>query len=149
MLNKQKIHEACLTALQIKIDSLKQINSELKEAAANETKSTAGDKHETALAMVQLEQEKLSKQISSLLDQKALLSSIDLSKQHYIVSNGSLVETNKGLFYFAIPLGKLSVDEISLNLISIQSPIGNLFSGLKVGDSVQFNNLEYKIISIL
>jgi hypothetical protein len=35
---------------------LQQVLADLKESGANETKSTAGDKHETALAMLQIEQ---------------------------------------------------------------------------------------------
>ena len=55
---------------------LQQRLNDLKESGANETKSTAGDKHETALAMVQIEQANIRKQLEEALAQKAILEKI-------------------------------------------------------------------------
>ena len=67
---KQKIFAACLASLDEKINSLKTSLLELEEGSENDTKSSAGDKHETARAMMQIEQEKLGKQLNELLEQK-------------------------------------------------------------------------------
>ncbi len=55
---------------------LQQRLNDLKESGANETKSTAGDKHETALAMVQIEQANIRKQLEEALAQKVILEKI-------------------------------------------------------------------------
>ena len=52
---------------------LHQVLADLKESGTNETKSTAGDKHETALAMLQIEQANINAQLSDALDKKAVL----------------------------------------------------------------------------
>jgi hypothetical protein len=53
---KQKIYNYYLQVINDKVYMLQQVLADLKESGANETKSTAGDKHETALAMLQIEQ---------------------------------------------------------------------------------------------
>ena len=62
MLLKQNIYSQCLLILNQKIEELNSALATATESANNETKSSAGDKHETARAMMQLEQEKLSLQ---------------------------------------------------------------------------------------
>ena len=59
---KQKIHTHCLHLLDNKIAELQKILRSLGESAANDTKSSAGDKHETARAMIHIEQETITKQ---------------------------------------------------------------------------------------
>jgi hypothetical protein len=53
---KQKIYNYYLQLINDKVHLLQQVLADLKESGSNETKSTAGDKHETALAMLQIEQ---------------------------------------------------------------------------------------------
>ena len=96
---KQKIHTYCIHLLNEKIKTLQYTIKELTESAANETKSTAGDKHETALAMLQLEQENVNRQLKTVLDQKVMVESIDPSLKNLRVGNGSLVKTNKGFLF--------------------------------------------------
>jgi len=53
---KQKIYTHFLKMLNTNISILQKSLVDLKESSSNETKSTAGDKYETALAMLQIEQ---------------------------------------------------------------------------------------------
>jgi hypothetical protein len=50
---KAEVHHACCKILAERIQSLRQQLHELVEGAKNDSKSTAGDKHETARAMMQ------------------------------------------------------------------------------------------------
>ena len=68
---KQKIHEHYLQIASEKVQQLQQVLDDLKESGSNETKSTAGDKHETALAMLQIEQEHKRNQLKDAQLQKA------------------------------------------------------------------------------
>jgi hypothetical protein len=51
---KETIYHTFLEKLNQQIDSFQFQLDELSESVLNETKSTAGDKHETALSMLQL-----------------------------------------------------------------------------------------------
>ena len=60
---KQKLLQACSDHLKEKINSLNSIINEVYESSNSESKSSAGDKHETTKAMMQLELEKLGTQL--------------------------------------------------------------------------------------
>ena len=62
-MQKETVYYAFKNILVERINLVRSSLEELKEMGKNETKSTAGDKHETALAMVQLEQEKMRTQL--------------------------------------------------------------------------------------
>ena len=53
----------CIALVDASIADIKKQMSELVTEAQNDSKSTAGDKHETARAMMQLAQEQLGKQL--------------------------------------------------------------------------------------
>lgn len=145
---KQKVHLHCLALLNEKIQTLQQALKELTESAANETKSTAGDKHETALAMLQIEQENISRQLKTVLDQKASIETLNISSKHVAVGNGSLVKTNKGYLYLSVASGKTMVDNIPVILLSPQSPLGKKLLGLKRNNSTEINGMHYTVEEI-
>ena len=142
---KQKIFLHYRQLIDDKVRLLAEILSELKESGANETKSTAGDKHETALAMIQIEQENTLRQWNVALTQKAAFENIDESVKTIAVTNGSLIKTNKGYFLLGIALGKIILDGNTVIAISSQSPLGIKLMGLKTEDSAEINGIRYTI----
>lgn len=147
-LSKEKVIAVCNVLLQQKITNLHTALNSVNEAAGNETKSTAGDKHETAKAMMQLEQEKLSNQLSILKSQLNELQKIQVDTQHNIIGNGSIVKTNNGILFIGIGLGKLKIEEAEVFAISSLSPLANLLNGKKVNDSVKLNETNYIVLEI-
>ena len=146
---KQKIINECNALLQQKIANLKSALATVNEAANNETKSTAGDKHETAKAMMQLEQEKLSAQITILNTQVSELQKIDCTKKYTQITNGSLVTTNKGILFIGVGLGKIKInDEVEVFAISYLSPLAQLLINNKVNHSVSIGAANYTISAI-
>ena len=131
-----------------KIKLLRQTLSDLKESASNETKSTAGDKHETALAMLQIEQENTSRQLENVLAQKLLLERINPNIRAKQVANGSLVKTRNGYFFMSVALGKLLVDNVTVIALSPQSPLGRKLLGLKENESGVVNGITYLVVSV-
>src|SRR6185437_16534394 len=101
---KEKIHAACLDVLNKKVQTLQSTLQELGEGALSDGKSSTGDKHETARAMMQLEQEKISKQLDELLAQKTILQKIDAALKSTQITKGSLVKTNKGYLFLSVAL---------------------------------------------
>jgi len=122
---------------------------ELKESSTNETKSSAGDKYETALAMIHIEQENTSQQLKEALKQKILFSKIDPTVTTEKIINGSLIKTNKGYFFLSLALGKTVVDGISVIALSPYSPLGQKLIGLRENDSVQINGIHYIIENVV
>lgn len=142
---KQKIYNHYLHLINEKVNMLQQVLADLKESGANETKSTAGDKHETALAMLQIEQANTRAQLQEVLAQKAALEKINPILSASIVVNGSLIKTNRGYLFMSIALGKAVIDDNAVIALSPQSPLGQKLMGLKAGDTASINNVEYVI----
>ena len=145
---KEKTYQTCVALVQHKIDTLQKNLHDLTDSAGNETKRTAGDKHETALAMLQIEQENNSRQLKEVLQQKAVLEKLDPQMQTATIVRGSLVETNKGRFYISLGLGKMTVEEETVFAVSPEAPLGKLLLMKKAGDAFQFNNTAYEILSV-
>lgn len=145
---KQKIYNHYGNLVHEKIAMLQKVLDDLKESGANETKSTAGDKHETALAMLQIEQANTRAQLQEVLNQQAALEKINPEISATTVLNGSLVKTDRGYLFLSVALGKAVVDGIAVIALSPQSPLGQKLMGLGVGEVVSVNNTNYAIIEI-
>ncbi|MFN3640578.1 MAG: hypothetical protein ACK4UK_06640, partial [Flavobacterium sp.] len=63
-----------------RIVSLREMIAGLTEDAKNDAKGSAGDKHETGLAMMHLEQEKLNHKLTEVLELQKVFSRIDFLK---------------------------------------------------------------------
>lgn len=147
-MDKIKVHQAVLLFVEDKINQLKAVLEEICNATAEDSKSSAGDKHETATSMAQLEQEKLSKQIQDFLQLKQILEKINPTLVHSKIELGSLVETNKGWYYFSVGIGVVPIDLETLFCLTLQSPIGQLLKGKSVGEKVEFNGNETIVLAV-
>jgi len=58
---KEELYKLCVNHINDTINTNNKCLKQLSDAIASESKSTAGDKHETGRAMINLEQENLSK----------------------------------------------------------------------------------------
>ncbi|MES2810885.1 MAG: hypothetical protein V4670_00310 [Bacteroidota bacterium] len=145
---KQKIHFQYTQILQDKIDVFQDMISGLTEDSKNDAKGSAGDKHETALSMMHIEQEKLTNKLKEALEQKAILDKIDTSTIHKKVALGSLVVTNKLIVYISTALPKITIEGQNIFGISPQSPLGIQLMGKEAGYAFQLNSVEYSVVSI-
>lgn len=145
---KEKILQLYKQKVDEKISLLKKSYDELSESAANETKSTAGDKHETALAMLQIEQENTGRQLKESINQKSILEKIDPTLHTEETVRGSMVITNNGIFFMSIGLGKILVDDKTVIALSPESPLGIQLMHKKPGDAFHFNETNYTIESV-
>ncbi len=142
---KEKIYQHYLQLINEKIRVLQQSLHDLTESAGNETKRTAGDKHETALAMLQIEQENSSRQLKETLAQKKVLEKIDAKLYTEQIVKGSLITTHKGIFFLSIGLGKATIDHQLIIALSPESPLGKAMLHLKTGDTCRLNGIDYLI----
>ena len=145
---KHNIKSELLNHLEQKIQDISNAITSLTESRDTDTKSSAGDKHETSRAKIQTEIDQLSKQFNHVQRQKNNLSAININQSHNMVDVGSLVKTDKGYFFISIGWGRIQIQDENYFAISIASPIGKLFKDKKKGDSIQFRNMSYDILSV-
>ena len=149
-MDKIKIHDLTSIHLNSKINELELVLKESLSAVADgDSKSSAGDKHETSVSMAQLEQEKLSNQLQGLIHLKHQLNTINPSVQHTIIQTGSLIETNNGWYYLSVAIGMVFVNDFKFYCISPDAPISQLLKGKRVNEFVEFNKKKTTIKSIL
>lgn len=132
-----------------KIDIFRDMIFALSEDASSDAKSSAGDKHETALSMMHIEQEKLNRKLSEFLDQKSILDKIDITIKTPKIVLGSLVQTNELLVFLSTALPKIEINNKTIFAISPQSPLGKSLLGNEVGAVFEINLKKYRILSIL
>ena len=145
---KQQILNHYKQLVQDRIDVFQDMISGLTDDAQNDAKGSAGDKHETALSMMHLEQEKLNHKLKEVLDQKNILDRIDVSVIHQKVALGSLVQTNGMLLFISTALPKITIDNKTVFALSPQSPLGSQLMGNFIGFSAEVNGKHYKIESL-
>ena len=109
-----------------------------QEAANEETKGSAGDKHETGRAMMHLEKEKNARQLVEHLKLKKVLAQINPEETHQTARLGSLIFTNTGIYYLAIPIGKVEISGGFYFIISPVSPIGKVLLNAIKGSEIRF-----------
>ncbi len=145
---KSLIITYCRTYIEKKSENYDEQYQLLKDALANETKSSAGDKHETGRAMVQLEMEKMANQIKEINNSMLTLKQIEAKKPIEKVTLGSLVETNLGYYFIGLSLGFLTISNEKVFAVSLASPIGKLLIGRQKGDQFSFNSQKITIKNI-
>lgn len=147
---KAQLHQHCLTLAKEQVDTLQQVLQELKEALGSESKSTAGDKHETGRAMIQLEQERAGHQLRQAEELLLALQSINvLLPPAESMQLGSLAITNKGQFYVSVGLGKVLFEGMQYFVVSPTAPVAAALLGKKVGEQAVFNGQEVVVEGIL
>jgi transcription elongation GreA/GreB family factor len=143
---KKKLFIACAKFVHDRADTIQNIINSNQQALSSETKSSAGDKHETGRAMLQLEMEKASQQLSSINDMKSVLSKINLENSDN-ARLGSLVVTNHINYFLAVSAGEIKIENQVYYAISPSSPIGRLLLGKRVGEVITYNK-EINILEI-
>lgn len=145
---KQKIKNHYQNLLAEKIEELRFMISDLARDAQNDAKGSAGDKHETALAMMHLEQEKLNHKLAENLNQKAVIDKINASSKHNKIALGSLVQANEMWFYISGAMPKIQLEDKTIIAVSSESPLGNQLMGKSEGDEIQINSNSFQIRAI-
>lgn len=146
---KEILLDFCWAHVNIKKDLLSKRSISLQESLNSETKSSAGDKHETGRAMVQLEQEKLGQQQVVLDQMQRVLQQINIESQNQKVGLGNLVKTTLGTYFIAIGAGVFKMENGEMvYCISANSPIAQLVMGKMPGASYVFRGNTHKILKI-
>tara|TARA_B110001452_G_scaffold101391_1_gene84115 strand:- start:241 stop:693 length:453 start_codon:yes stop_codon:yes gene_type:complete len=131
-----------------KIKSLEFLINSTKESRDTANKSSAGDKHETSRVKIQTEIDNYSRQLNLAINNLHVIEQLDNSKKYNLVSQGSLITTDKGIFFISIGIGKLELKSNNYFIISLLSPIGSVMKGLSKNETFLFRGIKYSIKNI-
>lgn len=144
---KNKLYMKCLEILNQQIEKYQREIEVVKEAL--ESEGAQSDNEDGGKGEMLNEIEKYAGYIENSERTKEQLKRIDVSQEHTVVGNGSLVETEKNFFFIAVALGKLDLnDSKNYYSISTDAPIYEYLKGKKAGDSFSFNTVTYKIVNV-
>lgn len=144
------LYSLCLEFIDNRIKTIRNAMQETQASADQETKSSAGDKYETGLSMMQLDMEKQAEQLAEAIRTRNSLEQVRAFEEAspvngHVVKPGNAVETSQGNFYIAISAGQLKVNGQTYFAVSPITPIGSKLMGLKPGESFSFNGKQYTV----
>ena len=145
---KKELYRKCEIFVNKRLQTVDEIISSNQKALQSETKSSAGDKHETGRAMLQLEMEKASQQLEGIHQMKEILDKVNISKPSKMAHLGSVIYTDTATYYLSISAGKLTVENKNYFAVSVSSPIGKLLLGKQEKEVISFNGKHFKIEKI-
>jgi hypothetical protein len=146
---KQQLHALCAEFVQQRMANAQQAIQSAEQSAAEDTKSSAGDKYETGREMLQQEKDRGMAQLTEANKLLIALNRISTAGKSTKAEEGSIVKTNNGNFYIAVSAGVLNFTGESYFAISAASPIGAKMLGCKSGDGFALNGKTYLVLEVL
>tara|TARA_B110000116_G_scaffold214067_1_gene190412 strand:- start:319 stop:777 length:459 start_codon:yes stop_codon:yes gene_type:complete len=145
---KQELFKQCEIFVNKRLQTVEEVISSNQKGLQSETKSSAGDKHETGRAMMQLEMEKAGQQLAGIYEMKEVLSKINIAKHSNIGHLGSVIITNVATYFLAIAAGQITLAGNVYFAVSVSSPIGKLLLGKSENEVISFNSIDHYILKI-
>tara|TARA_R110002049_G_scaffold264322_3_gene440472 strand:- start:15734 stop:16183 length:450 start_codon:yes stop_codon:yes gene_type:complete len=149
MVDKKVLLKFCTSFVNDRVSRIQENISGVQESLTSETKSSAGDKHETGRAMLQLEREKLGQQLLEAEKIRQTLSKVIIKNTTKTIGLGSLVFTAKNNYFLAISAGGFKSGNTNVYCISTDTPIGKLILGKSKGDNFVFNDENIAITEVV
>jgi transcription elongation GreA/GreB family factor len=146
---KQELFTKCQVFVDGRLQAIQKTIDEIQESLMSETKSSAGDKHETGRAMLQLEREKAGHQLLEIEKLNQVLSKIDVSKSSQTIGLGSVIFTTQANYFITISAGELKADQQLFYAISANTPIAKLLLNKQKGDQIEFRDQTFEIIEVI
>ncbi len=145
---KSQLFKHCHEFVNKRIENLNAAITNSQESANQESKSTAGDKHDTSRAMMQLEVERLSAQLANA--EKML---IELKQAEHLQSEknnlaGKIIQTDYAAYFVAVAAGKISVNDKDYFIVSSDSPVVSEIKKRRKAPDGEFFELNGKQIRI-
>ncbi|KKT88808.1 MAG: hypothetical protein UW89_C0004G0007 [Parcubacteria group bacterium GW2011_GWB1_45_10] len=151
-LNKQKIINLVLQELDKKKLELNKSVEDLRKSASESSKSMESwsDSSRTQFNMMA---GALNREVATLDSAASFLKNLG-GKSGLTAAPGSLVvvkESGKEKSFFLVPEGSggftVKVDGIEVLVVALTSPIGDILSDKRIGETVAFNELSFEIVS--
>lgn len=145
-MQKDQLLDFVKSRVEAKIQNLDEMIAGIRNSGS-ETKSSMGDKYETAREMQQQEINNLQLQRADLLSKQNELKNIKINENSF-VENGALVETKNGFFFICVSEGQISFQGKKIYCISMKAPFSQAIKGKKAGDSFSVNGRSETILKV-
>lgn len=147
-MNKHTWLVALLAELDTMIHRLDADIRALHESRQSDTKSSAGDKHETARAMVDQELQQLNMQREKALRNQSELQQLTDAPCE-VAARGAAVETDRIIYFISISFGKLPVEGAKpVYALSAVSPASQAMLGKRAGEVFEINGARHAILKV-
>jgi hypothetical protein len=146
---KERVFTACKEILAEKVTTLDEEIRQTRQAASEETKSSMGDKYETGRAMLHLTRERLEGQLAQAQKSYSAVLALTPTSVHERVRVGSLVKTDRGIFYISVGIGQVRVDDQTISCISATAPIGRILIDLYSEGSTTFQGKPLSVLAVV
>ena len=121
----------------------------LDAAAAEETKSSAGDKYETGREMIGQARSVVERNLAEAESSLGILERMASAPGRGAVGFGSLVRTGIGWYLVGVSMGEVEVEGVKVQTTSFASPLGRTLSGKSSGDSFPWRGEETGVFDVL
>jgi hypothetical protein len=135
---KKLVKSECLKQINQRIANAKAAIAQAQDAANSSDKSTAGDKYETSRAMGQIDSDMNAKQLLEAEQELSFLEKIDVGTLTDSIKIGSIFEMSDILFFVAIGLGPIKIDDKRVMVVSSKSPFYENIKTMKAGNVFEF-----------
>ena len=136
------------TGVRDALNSLQADMAALQESRQADTKSSAGDQHETARAMMDQELQQLNQQREKALRNQSELQQLTDAPCE-VAARGAAVETERIIYFISISFGKLPVEGVKpVYALSPVSPAAQAMLGKRAGECFEINGARHAILSI-
>lgn len=145
---KQELLSSCYANAEDRRSKILSSIKSIEESMFEESKSSSGDKYETGRSMLQIDRENAGKQLKEVEALIATLNKVNISATSNYARLGSLVVTNHFTYFISISIGAISVHDLRYLCIALNSPIGQLLNGKRVGEEFSFNGMQFIVENI-
>lgn len=142
---KIELFQMCKQQVEERYSKIKQTIARIEESLFEESKNSSGDKHETGRAMLQIDRENAGKQLKEIEVLAQLLHKMDITATSDYVRLGSLVYTTNFSYFISISIGSVDLGGRKFLCVALNSPVGQLLSGKRVGDNFILNGQSFTI----
>lgn len=147
-MKKQAVLDLLSEQLRLKKARLENMILDLQQSAAEDSKSSMGDKYETSREMTRQEIVKVESRLSIVQQQEIVLQKVAAQHNTEQVRVGNLIETNEGFFFLGIPVGALKIKAQPVFCLSSESPLGKVLIGKTEGEAFVFRGKRFQILEI-
>ena len=148
LLDKAQLLDACMAHIAEQRASLEEQLKQLRTSQGSDTKSSAGDKHETGREMIAQEIGKIEGSLANLHKTQHDLGRVNMTRSSATVTAGSFVVTDTLHLFIAAALGKVQIGDTEVMVISTAAPLSKVFLGKQANEQVEFNGIQHHIKSI-
>lgn len=144
---KLLLKQYCEQVILQRITTTQQAMDDAQAAANNESKSSVGDKYETARAMSHMEKDMHARQLLAHQQELHALRSVNVQSVYPAPVAGAFIRSATTNFFIGAGLGKQVVDGETVIFLSPISPLAQQLMQKKNGDEFEFKG-KNKIIDV-